>query len=192
MYYFIMIKKILYAAAAALLSFSLFFSCRSAKAAEKTPVSLEAEPAYEEKKIEDEYSRSTQEVKVSVEEFNRDKRQILKIIDELSKVIDEKDYSRWTDFIEPESVVYWSNPNNLLRASKRLPIRGMRLQTLYDYFTYVFVPSRKGRKVDEIRYISVDSVKAVQVQDEIDVVYYNFVKIKGNWMVKLPPLAEQE
>ena len=63
------------------------------------------------------------------------------------------------------------------------------LNNLYDYFRFVFVPSRRGRDVDEIRYISLDQIKAVQMREDQDVVYYNFIKVNGKWMVKLPTLA---
>ena len=46
--------------------------------------------------------------------------------------------------------------------------------------------------MDEIRYISLDSVKAVQNSGDVDVVYYNFVKVDGKWMVKIPLLSSQE
>ena len=52
----------------------------------------------------------------------------------------------------------------------------------------IFVPSRKNRTVEEIRYISRDSVKAVEVRDETDIVYYNFVKTNGKWLVRIPYL----
>ena len=96
------------------------------------------------------------------------------------------DFNAWLTYIEPESIEYWSSPRNLLQASKRLPYKNKRLNTLNDYFDLVFVPS-----IDEIRYISVDSVKAVQMQEEQDIVYYNFIKMNGKWMVKIPPLQQQ-
>ena len=55
-------------------------------------------------------------------------------------------------------------------------------------FVFVFVPSRKNQHVDEIRYISRDNIKAVQVRDSQDVVYYNFRKINNTWMISIPPL----
>ena len=101
-------------------------------------------------------------------------------------------FDGWLKYIDNESVQYWSNPKNLKNASKRLPYKNQALNNINDYFRLVFVPSRKGRSVEEIRYISRDSVKAVEVRDEEDgprdVVYYNFVKVNDKWMVKIPPL----
>ena len=181
-------------------SLALLISCESTEKVEEPAVQIEEpvieqeEPQIDEEPVqeEDEFSRSTKEVDISVEEFNKDKRIILQIITELSDVMADKNYEKWLSYIDPESINYWSNPNNLKQASKRLPVKNLRLANLYDYFIFVFCPSRKGRTVDEIRYISLDSVKAVQVSDEVDVVYYNFVKINDKWMVKIPPLSSQE
>ena len=116
-----------------------------------------------------------------------DGNEILQIIKELSIIMSDYDFNSWMKYIDPESLRYWSNPRNLLNASKRLPSK-TRLSNLNDYFRYVFVPSRKGRSVEEIRYISRDSVKAVQPMQDRDIVYYNFVRINGKWMVNIPEL----
>lgn len=172
----------------------LLFACKSTEA--KTPVSAEtpseesAQPPQNNTADDEEFSRSTHDVSISKETFSADKNAILQIIDELSTVMAKRDYTAWLSYIEPASIEYWSTPRNLLQASKRLPFKGRRLNSLQDYFEFVFVPSRKGRQVDEIRYISLDSVKAVQMQDNQDIVYYNFVKEDGKWMVKIPPLQQ--
>lgn len=138
-------------------------------------------------KIDDEFGRSTQGVKITRAEFNADKNEILQTIRELSVIMTDYDFNAWMKYIDPESLRYWSNPRNLLNASKRLPSK-TRLSNLNDYFRYVFVPSRKGRSVEEIRYISKDSVKAVQPMQDRDIVYYNFVRRNGKWMVNIPEL----
>ena len=110
------------------------------------------------------------------------------IIDELSSIMAGGRYEAWLKFIDDESIRYWSNPKNLERASKMLPVKGLRMNSLRDYFTYIFVPSRKGRKVDEIRYDSKTDVKAVQVSQDTDIIYYYFNKINGKWLVHIPPI----
>ena len=106
--------------------------------------------------------------------------------------MEKSDYESWLKYISPDSVSYWSNTNNLAKAARRLPLDPKKpldrpkLNNLKDYFRLVFVRSRKGRSVNEIRYISRDSVKAVQVEDERDIVYYNFVRVNQKWMVSIP------
>ena len=147
-------------------------------------------PVYAES--EEEYARSTVDVDVTREEFSSDKKERLRIISELSQIMEKSDYESWLNYIEPDSIKYWSNIVNLSKAARRLPVdpkkplERPKLNNLQDYFKLVFVRSRKGRSVSEIRYISRDSVKAVQVEDDRDIVYYNFVRVNKNWMISIP------
>jgi len=136
----------------------------------------------------EEYLRSVNNVDVTQKTFEDDKAVIMATIDELSSIMASGRYEAWLKYIDDESIRYWSNPKNLQRASKMLPVKGLRMNTLRDYFTYIFVPSRKGRKVDEIRYDSKTDVKAVQVSKDTDIIYYYFNKIGNKWLVHIPPI----
>lgn len=143
--------------------------------------------------VDDEYLRSINEINsdeesVTITEFNDDKAAILSIISELSEVMENLEFDKWKTFISPASIEYYSNPANLRKAQKKLPDKQIQLKGLRDYFKYVFIPSRKISRVEEIRYISKSYIKAVEVREEEDttVVYYYFVKENGNWKVKLP------
>ena len=143
--------------------------------------------------IDEEYLRSINNLSesetVSVKEFTDDKATILKIISELSEIMQTRNYTKWLDYIDSESQIYYSNPINLRKAQKKLPIKNLQLNNLKDYFNYVFIPSRKVSNVDEIRYISKTNIKAVHVKPDFStVVYYYFVKKDGKWLVHLPPL----
>lgn len=156
------------------------------------PPKKEVEVPKEEPKKEDddEYRRSINDIEVSKEEFNYDKTAILHIIEELSTIMETKDFKNWLNYIEPSSKKYYSNITNLKKAQKKLPNKGIALNNIEDYFKYVFIPSRKRSRVDEIRYISKDSIKAVQVKDDKSiVVYYYFTKVDGKWLVHLPPIS---
>lgn len=139
--------------------------------------------------LEEEYARSTKDVEnISYEEFTYDKKVIMAKIDELSDIMKNYDYGAWLKYIDEDSKKYWSQPIILKKASQRLPVKGLQLKNLEDYFKFVFIPARKNHKVEEIRYVAIDNVKAVQVKDELDVVYYNFQKQNDEWMVTMPPL----
>lgn len=143
--------------------------------------------------VDEEYLRSINNLSesetVSVKEFTDDKATILKIISELSEIMQTRNYTKWLDYIDSESQIYYSNPINLRKAQKKLPIKNLQLNNLKDYFNYVFIPSRKVSNVDEIRYISKTNIKAVHVKPDFStVVYYYFVKKDGKWLVHLPPL----
>ena len=112
-----------------------------------------------------------------------------RIISELSKVMDKQDFEAWKTYIDPASLDYYSNPANLRKAQKKLPDKTKQIKGMRDYFRYVFIPSRKISKVDEIRYLSKTNIKAVEVrEDETLVVYYYFKKVNGKWKVSLPEL----
>ncbi len=157
---------------------------------EPAPEEVVEEPVVEEPVPEDEYARSVGNVSVSRDTFEEDKERVLKIISELDTVMKDFDYKSWLRYVDKETVDYWSRPANLKKAQNRLPVKGLRLNSLEDYFKYVFVPARKGREVTEIRYISDKYIKAIQTGSEQDIVYYYFNKINGFWMVNIPPIDE--
>lgn len=145
------------------------------------------EPAPVEKTAEEkEYERSVGDTDVSIDTFNTDKNAILEIIKELDVVMKNYDYKSWLNYLDEESISYWSKRPNLSAAQKKLPVKGLTLRTLEDYFKHVFVPARRGKKVTEIRYNSDKNIKAVQIQDGVDIVYYNFNKKGDVWKVHIP------
>ena len=194
-------KKTKHSAIIALCIFSAFLisACTSAQREKSSPAvpdkkMRQGTPAVSEKTDaktaaeNEEYLRSINHIDVTKKTFEDDKAAIMASIDELSSIMTGGRYEAWLKFIDEESIRYWSNPKNLERASKMLPVKGLRMNSLRDYFTYIFVPSRKGRKVDEIRYDSKTSVKAVQVREDTDIIYYYFNKINGKWLVHIPPI----
>lgn len=218
MYYLVMklsksINNAFYIPFAGLLLSGIFLSCASTKVAESpvveeppvvdeapvvedipAPVQEEIAPLTQEPVVEaveedDEYSRSVGEISVSRDTFIDDKEKVLRIIKQLDGIMKDMNYKAWLTYVDDESVQYWSKPANLKTAQKRLPVKGLKLRDLQDYFKFVFVPARAGRTVTEIRYISDTYIKAIQVQDgQADIVYYYFNKIDGHWMVHIPPI----
>ena len=169
---------------------------------EPAPVIAEPEPVIEEPAADDEYERSVGAVSVDRNTFAGDKEEVLRIISELAEIMTDsasnKSYNAWLGYVEQSSKDYWKLRKNLQLAQKKLPVKGIRLQTLQDYFKHVFCPARRGREVTEIRYISDTYIKAVQVHkaegaalSEAQVtVYYYFNKINGHWMIHLPTNEE--
>lgn len=159
--------------------------------AQPEPETAQPEPAVE----DDEYARSVGDVSIDRNTFVDDKDQVLKIISELDTIMRSKDYNSWVTYVDQESIEYWMLRKNLQKAEKRLPVKGIKLRDLRDYFNYVFIPARAGKTVSEIRYISDSYIKAVQVQESekgkdnaLVTVYYYFNKINGRWMVHIPPI----
>ena len=89
-----------------------------------------------------------------------------------------------------ESKEYYKNPVNLRKAQRKLPNKLIELKNIEDYFLYVWIPSRKNSQIDEIRYVSKNHVKAVQVRDDMSTaIYYEFKKQNGKWLVYIPPVS---
>lgn len=140
--------------------------------------------------LQEEYERSINSASnITREAFEEDKKSILAIIDTLSDIMANKDYKRWRTYVDDASIKYWSTKTNLQKAQSRLPVKGITLKNLEDYFKYVFIPSRTGRTVDEIRYETDTQVKVVHVEGDEDTVYYYFKKsANGEWKLHLPPI----
>ena len=194
-----------------LISFLFFImvtvSCKSTESADSQPSAPAQVPAVEtknsgsteavqsEKPVTEknsEYDKAVKRVSgetITVDTYEADLAAITTIITELDAVMTQRNYDKWCSYVEPSSITYWKNPSHLAKASARLPRKDVKVKNLFDYFNYVFIPSRVGHTVENIRYINSKSVKAVQIKEnETEIVYYNFVKVNGKWMVQLPPL----
>lgn len=184
-------KKTIFKTISALVFASGFFvSCAGTQA--EVNARVENVPAAEVPSVpvDAEYQRSKGNVDVSEEEFTNDKKQILITITKLELIMSNMDYSGWYSYLDDESIEYWSKSANLKRAAGRLPVKGLKLNSLNDYFKFVFVPARAGRSIDEIRYETKDTVKVVQFQEDTDTIYYNFNRIDGKWKLHLPSLDD--
>ena len=142
---------------------------------------------------DDEYFRSIaaldETTTVTKQEFTDDKRDILEIISELAIIMETKDTLSWLNYIDEESKEYYKNPVNLRKAQRKLPNKLIELKTIEDYFKYVFIPARRNSQIDEIRYISKNHVKAVQIREDLpDAIYYEFRKQGDKWLIYIPPV----
>ena len=176
-----------------------FLSCGTTKEAGKMAGSItykqDDKPGKKNEVVNEEYLRSTKaltEESVTVEEFENDKAEILKIINELKVIMDNGDKTKWLTYIDPDSINYYSNHTNLRKVREKLPNKQIQLHGIGDDFKYVFIPSRRNSNIDEIRYISKSNIRAVQIrEDKSELVYYNFVKKDNKWYVHIPTLSEQ-
>ena len=139
--------------------------------------------------IDDEYTRSVKAIQtnevISPDTFAEDKKAILQTIEELDLIMKNRDYNSWLNYVTPQSIDYWKQKSHLQAVSARLPGNKIQLKTLEDYFNWVFRLSRQNARVDEIRYISSKLVKAVQVSGNQDIIYYQFEKQNGRWLISL-------
>ena len=174
-----------------MMSIFTLVSCVSGAQESEEPKTSAPAVTVEKTEAQLEYERAIENLngqKISMETYEMDKKIILQKIAELNTIMKDKNYKSWLNYIEQSSINYWSMKSNLSTVSKQLPVKGLNLKTLEDYFKYVFIPSRMGRRIDEIRYLSSTSIKAVQVRNDETIVYYYFKKIDGEWLVELPRL----
>ena len=169
--------------------------------AEDTPVEITSDDEEgviliqeEEDGSDDEYLRSIANLDetqaVTKQEFTDDKNEILEIISELAVIMETKDTLSWLKYIDEESKEYYKNPVNLRKAQRKLPNKLIELKTIEDYFKYVFIPARANSQIDEIRYVSKNHVKAVQIREDMSAaIYYEFKKQNGKWLIYIPPVS---
>lgn len=86
--------------------------------------------------------------------FIATKSEIELVVEDLNRIVMKKDYDRWQDYLSEEYRQTFSDPAMLETVSRSLPVKGIKLKTLKDYFTYVFVPSRQNMRVDDIQFVS--------------------------------------
>lgn len=193
------IKKIILKTSALLAPLFLAGCGSTAPVADSTVTAVQQEeipfPPKKEPEIKDEYQKSVGNLTVSKDTFEADKAEIIRTINSLKTIMSDFDYQSWLLYVDNESKAYWSKPANLKKAQNKLPVKGLQLKNLQDYFKYVFVPSRAGRDITTIRYESENYVKAVQItstetqdSDEKYTVFYYFNKIDGHWQLHLPEI----
>ncbi|MBR4790281.1 MAG: hypothetical protein IKX70_04175 [Treponema sp.] len=202
-------KKLLLTFTAFAALFAIIFSSCASKPTEPKPDQKEIETPQTEDELsdediivitddddgsDDEYLRSIANLDgveaVSKKEFTDDKNEILEIISELALVMETQDTLSWLNYIDDESKEYYKNPVNLRKAQQRLRDKRIELKTIEDYFKYVFIPARRNSHIDEIRYVSKNHVKAVQIREDApDAIYYEFKKKSGKWLIYIPPVS---
>jgi hypothetical protein len=91
-------------------------------------------------------------------------------IESLNEIIRNKDYDSWRSHLSDAYINYYSDPKVLAEVSE-FPIikrKGIKLETLRDYFINVVYPSRQNDKVDDIEFVSEKLVKAITVSPKGD------------------------
>lgn len=119
------------------------------------------QPPKEEPKPEEVVVATFGEVKITQKDYVDTKAEMQKIVNDLNNITETESYERWLDYLSEDYKIYYSNKQTLREISEKLPIKGIRLNTLKDYFTYVFVPARKNIRVDDIKFISASTVEVL-------------------------------
>ena len=108
------------------------------------------------------------------------------IVDKLNHITATKDYAQWLTFLSDEYKRYYSQTATLNKVSEALPVKGIKLKSLKDYFTYVFVPSRQNVRVEDIKFVSPTRVNVIMKQANVSLLGYSLENIDSSWKL-IPP-----
>ena len=110
------------------------------------------------------------DVAITRQEFIQTKSEVEDVVEELNKITREKNYTQWLTYLDGEYRSAVSDKAYLAQISNSLPKalrdRRVRLNSLRDYFEYVFVPSRQNIRVDDIQYITPTRVYVIMDMTE--------------------------
>ena len=120
-------------------------------------------------------------VTITKETYDQTKTEMEKIVENLNRITASKDYSQWLKLLSEEYKQQYSQPLTLRKVSEALPVKGIKLKSLRDYFMYVFVPSRQNVRVDDIRFVSPTRVDVIMKQANVSLLVYGLENINGSW-----------
>ena len=167
--------------------------------AKKPEPSARPEPAAEKKEpvVEDKQKAPSKKediiaefegVTITKETYEQTKADVEKIVDQLNRITATKDYTQWLTFLSSEYKRQYSQASTLKIVSEALPVKGIKLQSLKDYFTYVFVPSRQNVRVDDIKFVSASHVDIIMKQGSSALLIYKIENTSGEWKLVPPKL----
>ncbi|CEM61535.1 hypothetical protein DWQ65_04245 [Treponema phagedenis] len=145
------------------------------------------EPAVKAQDSSEDVVASFGAVTITRKKYDETKCEIEKVVANLNRITSEQNYKEWLEVLSDEYKKVYSQPSVLQSSSESLPIKGIRLNNLQDYFTYVFVPSRQKIRVDSIEFLSPSKVNVIMNDGKSDrqLLVYKIEKIKNLW--KLVP-----
>ena len=159
-----------------------------APSAKPEPVVEKKEPVAEVKPVEekDTVIAEFEGVTITKETYNQTKTEMEIIVDKLNHITATKDYAQWLTFLSDEYKRYYSQTATLNKVSEALPVKGIKLKSLKDYFTYVFVPSRQNVRVEDIKFVSPTRVNVIMKQANVSLLGYSLENIDSSWKL-IPP-----
>jgi hypothetical protein len=127
---------------------------------------------------------------VTRQQYNTTMEEVQRFIENLNRVISNKNYSSWRAALSTEYFNEISSPANLKQISEQpaMTTRKIVLRTAEDYFIHVVVPSRANSRVDDIEFIGQNRVKAFTVNknragEEQRLVLYDLERSGNSWII---------
>ena len=108
------------------------------------------------------------------------------LIQKLNAIIQAKDFEAWKTYLTQAYIVYYSDPIVLARLSESpiLKSNGIVLRNLQDYFLQVVYRSRQNARLDDIDFVSEDSIVAITLGPQGErLVLYNLERQRDSWKI---------
>lgn len=169
----------------------LFFGCLTPKeepVVKETPV-IDEEPVepetVEEPVIEPVEPTDTDEYVATEEEYEETFIQVEDMIAQLNDIISSGNYDSWTPYLSEQYIEKYGNKEYLTDLSNNSVLKEykIKLKNLKDYFLYVVVPSRSNVKVDEIKFLTEDTIIAYMYKEEKKIVVYQLQRKDISWII---------
>lgn len=186
-------KKILFFA----IAFVLIFSCKTTEEnvieeqaevtvpvspePEKKPEPVVQEPVKPEPEPEEVVIATVGDVSITQKQYTETKSEIEIVVEELNTITQKSNYNGWLQYLSSDYKEYLSTPSVLKEVSEKLPIKGVKINNLQDYFKYVFVPSRKNVRVDDIQFTTPTRVNVIMKESGTRLLVYSLEKIGTKW-----------
>src|SRR6056297_860940 len=129
--------------------------------------------------------KSTEEYTMGEEEYQETKKDLANLVQELNQIIANRNYQEWLDYLTKEYKDYYSDPKVLQEYSEAplLQKYDIKLRSLKDYFNYVVVASRKDVRIDDIKPLSENKVRAYMNVNGEPIVVYTLEKVDNQWKI---------
>ena len=150
---------------------------------EKTESPIQETKQEEPVSLETEVIAEFGEVKITKKHYNDTMDEIKIVVEGLNKTTASKDYNTWLKYLSDQYKKTYSNPAVLKTTSDTLPVKGLKLSNLKDFFNYVFVPSRQKIKVDDIKFLSPVKVNVIMITKGKELLVYDLEKINEKWLL---------
>lgn len=126
-----------------------------------------------------------QDYDVTDEVYNETFDQVEATIDELNRIIQDRNFDAWQDKLTERYIETFSSPERLEELS-RTPVlerNNIELSSLRDYFRWVVVPSRSNARLDDLNFHGANRVEAIMEVRGQRVTLYELRRVDGSWKV---------
>ena len=124
------------------------------------------------------------QVIVSQEIFETTKTDIQQLVEDLNRIIRASNYNSWLTYLSDEYRNRLNSREFIEDLKVRYPAFRTRINNARDYFNFVVVPSRANDKVDDIEFITENSVTAYTLDNHGNrLILYHLENINNKWKI---------